>query len=215
MLGPLTVVTWRWGEKYQGHYIERLKAGIARHLKQEYRFAVFEPEARDEYLTKVPGCFARLRLFDPAFQAKHHLEGRIVNIDLDAIVTGSLDELFDRPESFVILHGGNASNPCPFNGSLWMLRAGEHEDVWRDFSLKNAGQIKYHEFPDDQGFFWHKMPRAAGWKVGAESGVYCFQKPGWVTGEALPKDARLVAFPGWRDPSRFTHLDWVKRNWAA
>lgn len=215
MLEPLTICVWRWGSKYPGHYIERIKAGVARHLKQEYRFAVFSPEAEDEYLTKVPGCFCRLRMFDPEWQAKHHLEGRIVSIDLDAVVTGSLDDLFDRPESFVILRGGNAANPCPFNGSLFMLRAGEHADVWRDFSLKRAGEIACHEFPDDQGWFAHRMPKAAGWTVGADSGVYCFQKPGWPAGEALPKDARLVAFPGWRDPSRFTHVDWVRENWAA
>jgi hypothetical protein len=32
---------WRWGSKYPGHYVERLKVGIARNIKQEYRFAVF------------------------------------------------------------------------------------------------------------------------------------------------------------------------------
>ncbi len=211
----LNICVWRWGQKYPGHYVERLKAGLARHLKQEFKFGVFAPDAEDEYLTKVPGCFCRLRMFDPDWQRRHGLEGRIVSIDLDCVITGPLDELFDRPESFVILRGGNASNPCPFNGSMFMLRAGEHADVWRDFSLKNASQIPFHEFPDDQGWLAHRLPQAAGWAVGPESGVYCFQKPGWPVGEGLPNDAKLVAFPGWRDPSRFTHLDWVKTNWAA
>jgi hypothetical protein len=210
----LTICTWRWGRKYGDHYVERLKAGVARHLRQQYRFAVFAPEAEDEYLTKVPGCFCRLRMFDPAWQQKYGLTGRIVSIDLDAIVTGPLDELFDRPEPFVILRGGNASNPCPFNGSMFMLRAGEHQDVWRDFSLKNAALVPYFEFPDDQAWLAHKLPKAAGWTAGADSGVYCFQKPGWPAGEGLPPDARLVAFPGWRDPSRFEHVEWVRRHWS-
>jgi hypothetical protein len=25
--------------------------------------------------------------------------------------------------------------------------------------------------------------------------------PGWPTGMALPRDAKLVVFPGWRDPA--------------
>lgn len=214
-MDELAVITWRWGRKYGDEYVERLKAGLERHLRQPYRFAVFAPEADDEYLTKVPGCFARLRMFDPAWQAKHGMTGRIVCIDLDCVVTGPLDPLFDRSESFVILHGGNAVNPCPYNGSMMMLRAGSRPDVWKDFSLKRAGEVPFHEFPDDQGWLAHKIPDAAGWKVGAESGVYAFQKPGWPTGEALPADARLVVFPGWRDPSRFAHLDWIKENWAA
>lgn len=213
-MDAITICTWRWGGKYAGHYIERLKAGIARHLKQEYKFAVFSPRAEDEYLTKIPGCFARLRMFDPQWQSDHKIEGRLVCIDLDTIITGTLDPLFDRPENFVILQGANASNPCPFNGSLMMLRTGTRSDVFRDFSLKRAGEVPFHEFPDDQGWLWHKIPDAAGWKAGPESGVYAFQKPGWPKGESLPNGARVVAFPGWRDPSKFTGLEWVRKNWC-
>lgn len=212
---PLSIIVWRWGKKYDGFYVDRLKAGVARHLKQEYRFGVFAPEAEDEYLTKLPGCFCRLRMFDPAWQEKHGLTGRIVCMDLDSVVTGPLDDLFDRPEKFVILAGANSANPCPYNGSLVMLRAGARPDVWRDFSLKRAGEIPHFAFPDDQAWYAHKMPDAAVWKAGLESGVYAFQKPGWPKGEALPKDARLVVFPGWRDPSKFLHLGWIKENWTV
>ena len=215
MSEPLSIIVWRWGKKYDGFYVDRLKAGVARNLKQEYRFGVFAPEAEDEYLTKMPGCFCRLRMFDPAWQEKHGLTGRIVCMDLDSVVTGPLDDLFDRPEKFVILAGANSANPCPYNGSLVMLRAGTRPDVWRDFSLKRAQEIPSFEFPDDQAWYSHKMPDAAIWKAGSESGVYGFQKPGWPKGEALPKDARLVVFPGWRDPSKFSHLDWIKQNWTV
>jgi hypothetical protein len=57
------------------------------------------------------------------------------------------------------------------------------------------------------------VPDAKNWEVGSESGIYAFQKKRWVTGDALPKDARIVAFPGWRDPSRFNNLEWVRNNW--
>jgi hypothetical protein len=213
----LWITTWRWGRKYDGHYVERLKAGIARHLKQECKFALFAPYEEDEYLTKIPGCFCRLRMFSREWQEAHGIEegDRIVLVDLDVVITGPLDELFDRDEDFVILQGANASNPCPFNGSLQMLKAGKHENVWKDFSLKRAGEVPYFEFPDDQAWLADRVPDAAGWKAGPESGVYAFKKPGWPAGDDLPKDARLVAFPGWRDPSKFTHLEWVKKNWAA
>ena len=211
----LWVTTWRWMSKYPGHYVERLKAGIERNLKQECKFGVFAPYAEDEYLTKIPGCFCRLRMFDREWQKAHGIAeaDRIVLVDLDVVITGPLDDLFDRDEDFVILQGANAANPCPFNGSLQMLRAGKHEEVWSDFSLKKAGQVPFYEFPDDQGWLAAKIPDAAGWKAGPESGVYAFQKPGWPKGDALPKDARLVAFPGWRDPARFASLDWVKTHW--
>jgi hypothetical protein len=211
----LWVTTWRWMNKYPGHYVERLKAGVERHLKQEYKFAVFAPLVEDEYLTKIPGCFCRLRMFDRAWQERHGIQDgdRIVLVDLDVVITGPLDDLFNRDEDFVILQGANASNPCKFNGSLQLLKAGKHQNVWSDFSLKNASMVPFHEFPDDQGFLWAKIPEAAGWTVGESSGVFAFQKPGWPKGDGLPSSAKLVAFPGWRDPSKFTHLDWVKANW--
>jgi hypothetical protein len=84
-------------------------------------------------------------------------------MDLDLVVTGPLDALFDRPEPFVILQGVNAVNPCPFNGSLWMLEAGYRPDVWHEFSPELAAKVPFHEFPDDQAWLADMIPDAAGW----------------------------------------------------
>jgi hypothetical protein len=210
----LNVVVWSWGTKYGREYVERLFAGVHRHLARPFMPWVFHPNEADHHLTQIPGCFARLRMFDPAFQRHHGLKGRVVCLDLDAIVTGPLDQVFDRDEDFVILQGANASNPCPYNGSLMSFRVGAHPDIWEDFSLDAVKASPKHEFHDDQGWYWHKISDAAGWTAGPESGVYAFQKPGWPKGEKLPEDASLVVLPGWRDPAKFTHLDWVKEHWA-
>lgn len=209
----LNICVWRWGSKYQGHYVERLRAGIERNLQREYRFCVFAPQEEDDYLTKVPGCFVRLRMFDPEWQAKNKMEGRIVSIDLDTVITGSLDPLFDIDDPFTILLNANSSNPCRYNGSIFSFKAGYRPDVWSDFSLKAASQIKYDSFPDDQSWLNHEIPDAKQWEVGPESGIYAYAKPRWPKGDTLPKDARMVAFPGWRDPAKFQHLDWIKQNW--
>lgn len=220
----LVVCTFLWGRKYDESYVAKWAAGLDRHLNQACRIICFTDSIRslpdgvaqmqipNTELLDIKGCFARLRLFDPALQEKLGAD-RIVCMDLDAVITGSLDALFNRPEPFLILQGANASNPCPYNGSLWSVKAGYRPDVWADFSLKAAAQAPYHEFPDDQGWLWHKMPDAAGWKAGPESGVYAFKKPGWPGGDDLPSGARLVCFPGHRDPSQFTKLGWVKEHW--
>lgn len=211
----LIISTWLWGNKYDRKYVDRLREGVARNMKGRYNWRVFSPDPADEYLTKIRGCFCRLRAFDRAWQDKQGIEpgDKLVCIDLDTVVTGPLDDLFLGTQDFTILEGANASNPCRFNGSIWMLRAGQREDVWADFSLEAARKIRFFEFPDDQAWFEHKFPGVTGWKVGAESGVYAFKKPGWPKGDDLPSDARLVAFPGWRDPAKFSHLEWIKMNW--
>jgi hypothetical protein len=178
----LHVVTWWWGDKYPAHYVERLRDGLRRHLRQPYRLlcmvdrllerpaltGVGYRQILDHDLIAQPGCFARLRMFDRDWQFAREIapEERIGCIDLDCVVTGPLDPLFDRPESFVILQGANAANPCPVNGSLMMLRGAAHQDVWSDFSLEAARQVPFHEFPDDQGWIAHKLPGCAGWQAG-------------------------------------------------
>lgn len=212
-MARLIVSTWAWGSKYGAYYLDRLASGVARHLSEPHDFRIFTPEPEDEHLTRIPGCFARLRAFDPAWQARQGIKpgDRLVCLDLDLIITGSLDGLFTRPEPFVILQGVNSSNPCPYNGSAWMLAAGYRPDVWDDFSIEAARKVPFDSFPDDQAWFAAKMPDAGAFSD--RDGVFAFQKPGWPKGEQLPKGARLVAFPGRRDPSGFQHLDWVKEHW--
>jgi hypothetical protein len=234
----LTICTWLWGDKYGPADVAKLHAGLRRHLVQPFRLicctdqgegepeelngpdgpiTLYFIEQADTHLLTRRGCFARLRMFDPEWQAAHGLaEGdRLVCIDLDVVVTGALDVLFNRPEPFLILQKANSANPCPYNGSIWMLRAGYRPDVWADFSLEAAAKVPFHEFPDDQAWMAHKLPGEGGWQAGARSGVYAFKKPGWPASDDLPKDARLVCFPGHRDPSQFTHLPWIQEHWRA
>jgi hypothetical protein len=219
-----------WGEKYTPTYVERLHAGLRKHLKQPFRFLCITESDRiahlsngierhgiqDTSLTAIKGCFARLRMFDPAWQSQHDITDRLVCLDLDVVLTGPLDPLFDRPEALVVLQGANAANPCPYNCSVMMLRKNAHPELWTDFKLDQLKHIPCHEFPDDQGWLWYRAPKLAGWQVGARSGIYAFQKPGWPPGkDGLPSDARLVSFIGWRDPNTFTKLPWVRQHWLG
>jgi hypothetical protein len=213
--------------------VAKLAASVKRNLKQEHRFlCITDRPCYDDMpcehvgipdidLTRYRGCFARLRMFDPDWQTYIGANDRLVSIDLDTVITGPLDELFNRREDFVIMQGGNSANPCPYNGAMMMIRQGAHPELWTEFSLEAAGRSKYYEFPDDQGWIWTNVPDAAGWKCGSSSGVYVFHKPGWpgwekkqaTVADNLPRGAKVVTFSGWRSPKRFAHLDWVRQNW--
>jgi len=224
-MDELTITSWLWGNKYSQSDVAKLYNGLKRNLKQSFRFILFSQrdmnikgvECRsiwDKNLISIKGCFVRLRMFDPVFQEKHKITGRFVCIDLDTVITGNLDPIFNRTEPFVILQGANSLNPCPYCGALIMVRAGAYPGLWSDFSLEAIDKIPFYEFPDDQGWIHYKVPDAAGWKAGV-NGVYAFKKPGWPSGtDCLPRDARMVTFNGWRSPAKFSTLDWVQRNWV-
>ena len=224
----LNIVTWFWGTKYSPKYVERLARGLRRGLMQSHRLVVMtdgrqvlsgyechDINEQDLPLLNVRGCFARLRMFDPDWQKKLSMQGeRIVCVDLDTVITGNLDPLFDRVEPLVILQGANSANPCPYTACLFMLQAGAHPELWQQFSLEAAEKIPKYEFADDQGWMHYLVPGAAAWNTGAESGVWSFRKRGWPSDDVLPSAARMVAFPGGRDPSQFVKLPWVRDHWV-
>lgn len=224
----LAISTWLWGDKYTPEDVLKLRSGLKRHLKQPFRFLVMTERERDwtppsgieRHAIKDPhligkGCFCRLRMFDYGWQRNRGIDDRLVCLDLDMVFVNTIDTLFDRTESFVILGGANSINPCPFNGSVMMLRPGYHGEVWTDFSLEEANKIKFHEFPDDQGWIAHKLPNAAIWLCGRKSGIYAFKKPGWPVGSyEVPAGARIVAFPGGRKLKDYHKLPWVRQHWV-
>lgn len=225
-MAELAVITWLWGTKYSPRDAARLARQVRKNFRAAHTFYLFTDavpntvslpgvvvrQIKDLDLCDRP-CFCRLRMFDPDWQKENGFTDWIASLDLDLVITGPLDEVLKPKNDFMILTGVNAINPNPLNGSMMMLKAGAHPEVWRDFSLQAAGEIKFHEFPDDQGWIWHKLPNASGWKPGAQ-GVYAFQKPGWPVGYALPEDANVVAFIGKRKPENYVSLPWVKKYWA-
>lgn len=168
----------------------------------------------DEPYLKLPGCLVRMRMFDAGWQERIGAKAgdKIVNIDIDCVITGLIDHLFNRNNEFTIMQGFNSTNPCPFNGSLWTFRAEERHDAWNDFGPEahHRFNVPIHAIPDDQGWLHYKFPNAKAY--GPQNGVYCFKKKTWETGKLLPRDACVVAFPG-RDPAKYQELEWVRRNW--
>ena len=223
----LNVITWLWGQKYGVADVARLAKATGIYLRCDHRFHCFTdrpgasyPSAVEVHAISDPAlcernCFCRLRMFDSNWQDWYKLHGKIISLDLDLVITGEIDHLFTGDATFKILQGANASNPCPYNASVMMLRSGHHAEVWNTFSPREALKIPFYEFPDDQGWIHHKLPHADGWQAGSSSGIYAFMKPGWPAGTmALPDDARIVTFIGHRKPHQFKNLPWMQKYWT-
>lgn len=215
-----------WGLKYGPDDVRKLFAGVGRHLKVPHRKMLItdrpiELEGVDvvpipekaKYLLAIPGCLARLVVFDPEWQAEVGIDAAYLNLDLDMVITRSIDHVAVRDEPFAILRGINGTNPCPYNGSVWRVQSGYRPDVWTEFTVEKSKAVPFHSFPDDQAWFWDRMPDVPGY--GPKTGVYGFRKNGWPGSEIapLPANACIVAFPGFRSPSQFTYLPWVRANW--
>lgn len=74
-------------------------------------------------------CFRRLRLFDTGIQQQ--IGGDYFwSMDLDCVINAPLDQLVEKRAPFRIVQGQAA----PYNGSMFLLRAGAMQHVIRDFN---------------------------------------------------------------------------------
>jgi hypothetical protein len=181
-------------------------------------------------------CYRRLKAFDPAM--REVLGPRIVSIDLDTVITGNADHLFDRPEPFVIWGDRtqvDAAAGTPYCGSLFMLDIGYRPDVFTAFDPQVALNLRKTRgwVGSDQAWLGHMIPDAPVWKKA--DGIYSFRldiqmrvpgrirnaiickpelapKPKFRNGD-LPENASIVFFHGVEDPSQ-THLH-VQHKWIA
>lgn len=174
---------------YEAHHVNTLASMLARHVHQPYRLICItdDPEGIEcetfplwtdlshmknkgwEHLPNVqnkvfPSCYRRLKIFSPEVTRSLGIEDgeRVVSIDLDVVITDTLDPLFDREENFVGWYG-NSTNELygfnGFNGSLFMFRAGTCEFLWTQFDPQESPKLAKEAgfYGSDQGWLSYKM----------------------------------------------------------
>lgn len=148
-----------------------------------------------------PNCYARLRLFDPKIGGQFGADA-LVSIDLDCVIRKDLSPLFAEPTTFRACQGYRSH----LNGSMWMLRVGEHADVWRDFDpIESPRLLRRTEVEpgvpisgSDQAWMSLKMPNARLWTDTDGVGQYLQMRP--QTRRNPPPHHRIVFFCGRTKP---------------
>lgn len=226
----LTVMSWLWTQpggraKYTAHHANIWADMVRRNLSMDHEIAlvtditegldrsirVIEPPRDFEEVRiptwgeKLPQCLRRLAMFRP--DAADIFGARFVNMDLDCVVTGSLDPLFDRDDDFIMYRG--TSQTRPYNGSMMLMTAGARSQVYTDFTPEGAAEAGQRFVGSDQAWISHRLgPGEATW--GPEHGVY------WWKQMRNVREPRLVFFPGNLKPWTIAETDadkWVVENY--
>lgn len=232
----LSVVCWKWQSihgyrtRFTAEHVNTLRAMVARHCTLPHEFVCVTDDARDldERIRVVPlwddyaevrsphggvnpACYRRLKAF--ALGAGRLLGRRIVSVDLDAVIVDNVDTLWDRPEDFVIW--GNVLKKTPYNGSMWLLKAGARAQVWQRFDPVQSPRLTLREKYNgsDQAWISYVLPDEATWT--AHDGVLSFRQDVPLRGP-LPPGAKIVFFNGHTDPWTRGVADqypWVKEHY--
>lgn len=217
----ISVLTFKWRppagyrSSFGAAQVNTLARMVARHYPAPHRFICVTDDARgidssietyrlwDDFGTvrnpsgmKNPSCYRRLRIFSR--NAGEWLGERFVCMDLDAVVLGDLRPLWDRPDDFVIWRSTTSGNP--YNGSMFMLRAGARASVWETFDPDRSPSLTKGAgfYGSDQAWIAYALGR--GEKTwGPEDGVHSFRNE-IVNRPTPPPGARVVFFHGRGDP---------------
>lgn len=210
----LTVLTWLWSQpgaavRYEPWHVRIWASMIRRYLTMPHRLAVVTdldgdfgqgvekispPRELDDARIPTwgahrPQCLRRLTMFRRD-AAELFGADRIVCTDLDLVVCGSLDSLFDAKDDFRITRGTATSRA--YNGSMMMLRLGSRPQVYEKFSLERAAEAGRRHVGSDQAWIAHCLPGEKTWTP--TDGVRF-----WGAHHPVA-DARVVFFAGQQKP---------------
>lgn len=224
----LTVVTFKWrdpqyGGVFKSEHVNVLRSMVKRHYDAPHRFVCFtdDPDGLDGGVEALPiwddhanvanptgggrpSCYRRLKLFDPAM--RDVLGERFVCMDVDAVITGDLKPLWDRPEDVVMWK--SPTGEWPYNGAMFMANAGARPEVWTDFdpveSPRKTHKAGYRG--SDQAWMSYRLGWGEATWTQERDGVW-FLNPS--ERGRKPANARIVFTTG-RCPPWKAHESWIK-----
>lgn len=218
----LQIVTFLWrnptqwhGRQYSETEVNTLFRMIRRNTRVPFEAVCIcdDPSGIEKYIRTEPlwddikewgRCWLRLKLYAPGM--RNLIGPRFMMLDLDTVITGNLDHLLSRGESFI----GYACPSPPggkraaiYNGGMLLMDAGSRASVWT--SLPDT--IPETSFGgSDQAWASHVLGEGEA-TFGPEDGVYSR----WDFNEQ--EDACMVHLTGSADPREWADRSWIQKHY--
>ena len=150
----LTVACVWWGDLYGIEYIERLRDAVARHLTIPYDFFCMTDHDVPHGVMKIkpprtgPGWWQKVGLFD-AFSSGR----RILYLDLNNVIVGSLDEVVRAQEPFCMSENFLSKGFAAHNSSVMLWTPTDR--TYRIFTQFDDRVLN--ELHGDQDWIWRVM----------------------------------------------------------
>jgi hypothetical protein len=236
----VNVLCMKWGSKYPADYVNTLYSMVARNLRRPFRFVCLTEDAvglRTE-VEAFPLPELSVNLGGPergwnklaVFSEKlYDLKGKVLCLDLDLIITGSLDDLFDYPGDVMIIKDWIKKDGTG-NSSVYRFEIGAHPEVLAEFE-ESFESIKQ-RYRNEQEYLSAKLMEKNALVYWPEHWCRSFKrhciKPlsFFLTRETeIPTDARIIVFHGAPDPHEaivgvsgkwyrhFKPASWITEYW--
>lgn len=221
------ILCLKWGDKYSADYVNKLHSMVERHLSLPHRFVCLtddatginpQVECKDLLEESLDGWWNKLSIFK---EKVYDLSGPTVFIDLDVVITGSIDFLFeDKPDEVFIGVADFLFPDRTFNSSVFRFNIGEHQEIHDRFNKELTREPDGTYISSDRKLF-----------VGDQDWItYCLYPNGDHTKHVYQKDRiisykklaryvginkenRIVVFHGNPNPHEADE-GWIKKYWT-
>ena len=171
------------GGIYNTGHVERLFAQVRQHLSIPFKEHVILESDK-------PGWFAKLDLFKP-----DRFTGRVLYLDLDSTVIGSLDDLATYPAPFSIIKNFKEfkePDKARFNSSVMSWDAGAADHLFNNFTTSVMDRLN-----GDQDWISEQIPYA---DTFPNNWCVSYKVRRYAKLNTMPKDARVVCYHGQPKP---------------
>lgn len=223
-----TVICMKWGTRYGPEFANRLHSMVRRHLAGDLRFVCFT----DDRTGLDPGIEAQplppidlpervawtpWRKISLWQYPLGDLEGEVLFLDLDIVVTGPLDDLFAfQPGAYCVIRNWTQARQRIGNTSVFRFPVGRHTHIFERVAADPEAVLARYRI--EQQYISAAIEAQAFWPA---PWVVSFKHtclPAWplnfVVPPRLPGDARIVVFSGRPDPDEALAGQYpVKAEW--
>lgn len=222
----ITVACVRTGTKFSPAYVEKLAAGVRRHLKAEHEILCLTDRpgevpagvrAWDISALDLSGWWGKMALFSAHLPARG---SRILYFDLDMIVVGDLAPLAAYDGPFGICanftkRAGHPSWPCRYGSCVMSFPKGALDArIWRPFRARQADWIEEAGKFGDQFTIQELHPDADLLQDVMPPRFFAHFKRDLGRRDPPAAETSVLVFGGPPRPHE-VHLPWCRKLWEA
>lgn len=213
----------KWGDKYPAEYVDKLYGMVARHVTPPFRFVCMtdrsegiRPEVECLPCPTVPvppphnnRGWRKVSLWNDSLPG---MDGDWLYLDLDVVVTGTLDGFFEyAPQlSYIVMQNWTQPGKGIGNTSVFRFRVGSHPYLLHELVAHHDELIP--RYRNSQTYISRTVKDIAFWpdEWCILFKTHCIppMPQRWWKPPFLPASARVVAFPGLPNPDEAVEGRW-------
>lgn len=221
-----TVICMKWGTRYGPEFVNRLWSAVERNTSRPTRLVCLTDDATG--IDPAVQCHPIPDIDLPPEVAltpwrkltlwKHplaDLSGDVLFLDLDLVITGSLDDMFDfEPGRYCVIENWTQMGQGNGNTSAFRFPAGEHSYIFENFQADPERVLSTYRIEQlyisreiSDMVFWPKL-----WCASFKHTLLPRWPMNFFKTPELPSDTKIVAFTGKPDQDEALRGEWPVRS---